>query len=98
MADTLDNVVVTQNAWVDLSSASGIVVGTAYDITNQKGGWVLLRESDSEPDLEETSGRRLAVFPDELSEAYVATGSSKIWAKMLTHPTITASELNLQER
>lgn len=98
MAQTINNIVVTQDAWVDLSDVSGITAGTAYDITNQKGGWVLLHESDTIPADDELNGRRLAVFPEELSEAYIPSGSTKIWAKMTTNRNILASELNLQER
>lgn len=97
MAETLPNIPVGHDAWVDLSTVSGIAVGTAYEITNQKGGWVLLFESSTEPDINEKSGRRLSVFPNENSSAFIPEGSLKVWAKLLHDTIITGSELNLSE-
>jgi len=96
MAATIPNIKVSANAWVDLSAESGIAVGAAYEITNQRGGWVLLHESSTEPSIEEDSGKRLASFPVEYS-AYIGEGSLKIWARLLNDSILTGAELSLSE-
>ena len=96
MTITLDDIQVTTDAWVDLSTASGIVAGTKYDIQNKKGTWVLLYESDTEPLITETSGRFLSIIPDSSSKATVLEGSLKVWAKALSSGAVTVATLNLQ--
>ncbi len=97
MAETIDNISVTADAWVDLNTAAGISVGTAFDITNEKGGVVLLYESDTEPDETETSGRKLNTFASCNNVAEIESGSLTIWAKTQSNGSITGSELNVQE-
>lgn len=96
MSQSLADIKVTPEAWVDLSSISGIPVGTLYDIQNKKGTWVLLHESDTEPAIDETAGRVLSIMPDSTSKATVADGSLKIWAKAISSGAVTTATLNLQ--
>lgn len=93
MAQTLDNITVTSSDWVDLSTESGIAAGTAYEISNQLGGVVLLYEANTKPALSQESGQRLNSFPAENNDATITAGSLKIWAKALQND----ASLNLQE-
>ena len=93
MSQTLDNIEVTSEDWVDLSTESGIAVGTAYEISNQLGGVVLLYEANTKPDVTQKSGQRLPSFPAENNNAQITAGSLKIWAIALQN----SASLNLQE-
>lgn len=97
MSETLPNIPIGFNSWVDLSTESGIAVGSPYEITNEFGGWILLHESSTVPDINEKSGKRLAVFPDDKSSAVIKEGSLKVWAKLLHDTIITGSELSINE-
>lgn len=96
MSQTINDIKVTSEAWVDLSNASGIPAGTEYDIQNKKGTWVLLHESDGEPSINETSGRVMPIIPDPSAKAIVVGGSLRIWAKALSSGAVTTATLNLQ--
>lgn len=96
MAQTIDNIPVTTEEWVDISAISGIAAGTAYTITNEKGNTVLLHESATEPAADEKSGRRLAIFPSPTHFVTIPAGSLKIWAKQLDNKVITGSEINVE--
>ncbi|CAH9011399.1 conserved hypothetical protein [Vibrio phage 249E41-1] len=97
MAKTLPDIPVTPDAWVDLSTESGISAGKSYIINNKSSVWVRLIESDTQPDINDTSGEILANFPESYSAATITAGSLKIWAKARPSGAYTTAVLNLQE-
>lgn len=60
MADTLQNITLPSNTWVDLYAATGIAVGTSLIVSNLGTKRVYLAESAATPPL-----------PNDASEGYV---------------------------
>lgn len=94
---TIADIPVTSEAWVDLSTISGITVGTKYEIQNKSGAWCMLVEADEEPDSDYTSGKYIASFPSSQSSATIPTDSTYIWAKTKSNGVLTGCTLNCQE-
>lgn len=97
MAQTIADIIVTSDAWTDISSVSGITVGTKYDIQNKGVVWVDLYEGGTEPILTEESGRYISSFPNPTSKANILTGSLKIWAKARATVAYKKAKINVQE-
>lgn len=94
---TIIDISVTTETWVDVSSVTGIAVGTGYNIQNKKGSVVILVESATEPQADYTSGKYVAPFPSSVSTATILEGSSSIWAKAKKDNVLTGCTLNCQE-
>lgn len=79
--ETLDDISIPNDQWVDINTASGIAVGALFDIQNKTTIWVQLYEGDTAPSLDETSGRLLTNLSDFYGIATILAGSKRIWAK-----------------
>jgi len=97
MANTLPDISVGSDDWMDLSDVSGIPAGTQYLITNKYTVWAMLVESDTKPDLDFTDGILLANFPSVMCTAIIKSGSNKVWAKARPNGVYKVATLNLQE-
>lgn len=89
MADTLQNVPLTANTWVDLYAATGIVVGTAIIIQNLGGTTIRLNTKATSPLV--TDGYNELTASDNVFGN--ASGDSGAWAYS---PSIK-SLVNVQE-
>lgn len=79
MPDTLANVVLTENVWVDLYAASGLAVGTKLRVQNIGGSNIKLHTSAAAP----TSGAGYVIIqPMENYMNYAE--DSGAWALSLT--------------
>ena len=78
-----NNVVVSGDDWVDINTLSGAPVGGAISIQNVGTASVFLQESTTKPLITNNNGGVLftAEYGD-LSNAVVASGSLKMWAKL----------------
>ncbi len=75
MADTLNNVLLPKNVWVDLYAASGIVVGTRIIVENLGATPVKLTTKATEPT--DADGFQYA---QQRSQKVNDTGDSGAWA------------------
>ncbi len=94
---TINDIIIPNDAWVDLNTVSGIPVGSAFDIQNKTTVWVQLYESNSEPDLDETSGRILTNLGYNYGVATILKDSEKIWAKAKPQGGLDSAVINVQE-
>lgn len=81
-----NNVTVKADDWYDINTLSGAPVGGAFLLQNISSGNCILKEAatkpsnDNGPILYNTS-------MGDLSKATVASGSDKIWAKVVGSPS-----------
>ena len=74
MADTLPDVPLPKNTWVDLYAATGILVGTQIVVTNKGSSRIILQSKATTPT--DLNGPTLAVDEDRINEV----GDSGAWA------------------
>lgn len=69
--------------WVSLNALSGISAGVAFEIQNITTPWIVLRESDDQPDASVLTGLVMtSIFFNE-STRTVTSGSREVWALAL---------------
>lgn len=76
MADTLPNILIPPNQWVDLYQASGIAVGTQIRVKILGNGELKLAVSESQP----TSLSAYDVLVDKTQPLVNSAGDSGAWA------------------
>lgn len=82
MANTIPDVSVPANDWVDVYSATSIAVGTGLIITNKSSYPVLLQIKGTKPSLSSTDGEPLD--PDgAYKRLQISPNESGLWAKTL---------------
>jgi hypothetical protein len=91
MSNTLPDVQLPENTWVNLYSSTGITVGTAVNVTNKGSYPILLAVSVSSP-VSSTIGAPLHPGPFG-SVAFVDAGESGLWARA----TVGTSQVLVQE-
>lgn len=80
MAQTIPDISVSHDSWVDVNTISGVTVGTAAQITNKGVENVWLYEGTDAPSIDSKDGELLRV-DGVRSVATIAEGSLKIWAR-----------------
>lgn len=88
MADTLDNVTLTKNTWVDLYAATSIAVGTRILIQNIGSTPLKLHTSASEP-----ASNAGYVLLSSMQAMANETGDSGCWVKS----DYTDGQVNVQD-
>ena len=83
MADTLDDVMISNTEFVDLNALSGLEVGTALIISNKSESVILLQLSESKPPNPDMDGERLEVVPHTDSIKIVTHGENIVWGKSI---------------
>lgn len=83
MADTIPDVTLPANAYVDLYSLTGIAPGTSLVISNKSSGIVYLQVRASQPNVASTDGWPLRSPPNNDTWTTVTSvpASSRVWAK-----------------
>lgn len=96
MADTLPDVTVPSNDFIDAYAATGITLGTSIVITNKSGRTILVVEAASKPAADSKDG--VPIYPNNsFTNPSVVTGTpSGVWIKTLS-PLGYASKVNIQE-
>jgi len=74
MADTLPDIELPVNTWVDLYAQSGILVGTRIIVSNKGSSSLILATSATEPTT--LDGVPLETYKDRINES----GDSGAWA------------------
>jgi hypothetical protein len=87
MAQTLPDIALFAT-WTNLNSASGIAVGTKFDIYKKGAPSVQLIESTTEPPYEDTRGR---FINDNFPVATIPAGSLAIWARKMNNGDSTVN-------
>lgn len=83
MADTNPDVQVSNTAWTDINTATGIVVGTEIILTNKSTSVILVQTVTAQPSADSTDGVPLSVLPESTAVKTVTAGESKVWAKSI---------------
>lgn len=81
MTQTINDLTLTNSAWLDINTTSGIAVGARFDIQNKGNTPILLYEGTDEPLLTEDNGHIVMTTKDRNNTAYITQGSLKIWGK-----------------
>ena len=91
MANTLPDVVLPENTWVDLYDTTGITVGLAVTVTNKGSYPILLAVSASSPS---SSTLGAPLYPGPFgSVAFVDSDGLGLWARA----TVGTSQVLVQE-
>ena len=88
MADTLANIILTENAWVDLYATTSIAIGTKLRIQNVGSSNVKLHTGATTPDAD--AGY---VIMQPLENYMNYTGESGAWAMSVT----SKGQINVSE-
>jgi hypothetical protein len=95
MAATLPDIELDYN-WVDLNTASGIAVGTAFDGINKGDNEAQLVESVVEPTADYSEGNIASTIQFGYANYKVEAGSIRVWArsKSKTAPTTLSIQVS----
>ena len=83
MSDTINDIKVDGDIYVNINTLSGIVAGTALVITNKSTSRIALQISASQPAANSTDGEILYRGPSSLSVQIVTAGENTVWGKSL---------------
>lgn len=81
MADSIADIAVTSDDWVDVSALTGILVGSEMIIQNKGIAHLLVWIGATKPTAASTDGPIIYDFPNEPSVASIAVGEKKVWLK-----------------
>jgi len=94
MAQTIPDIYVDNSAWVDINTATGIVVGVKMQITNKTNSWCRIYEGVTAPDVDSKDGDLITNLHKPSSRLIKYTDSLKIWALSASDCTV---KLSVQE-
>lgn len=94
MANTIGDVIVSSDDYVDINTLSGIAAGTAVIISNKSTYNIRLQIAVSKPDADSKDGEIIFVGPPSTSTRLVTAGESTLWAKSTGH---VASPISMQD-
>ena len=78
MAETIPDIIVPDDVFINLNTSSGIAAGTAMEINNKSLTWVYLIESASQPAADSTAGNVLSNYSDSYARAVIPSGALAI--------------------
>lgn len=81
MAETVPNITVPFDQYLDLNTASGIAVGTAMQVFNRGTQHILIQESAAQPLTSSNDGVELTNTSQDYADCTVEVGSLTIWVK-----------------
>lgn len=81
MTDTIQDVEVPIDEYVDLNTLSGLPAGTAVVITNKSTGWCRLQVTSVKPLASSTAGEPITNLPHNTAIKFITAGESTVWAK-----------------
>lgn len=81
MADTLNDIIVPEDSWLDVSVASGIATGTALTIQNKGTTSILIQISATQPNDGDDDGPVAYDTINYTSLYSVSSGENKVWIK-----------------
>lgn len=83
MADSIADVLVTESAWVDVYTTTGIPIGNALFMVNKGAHTVLVWIGASAPPVSSTDGYPLYPVDHGINYGTVDAGESGVWVKAL---------------
>jgi len=83
VADTIPDVLVQEENYVDINALSGIVAGTALVLTNKSTSRIRLQISTTQPANSSVDGEILWPGPDPTSIKLISALENDVWAKSL---------------
>lgn len=83
MGDTINDIIVDKDVYIDINTLSGIAAGTAIVITNKSTSRVTLQIKATQPAASSTAGDILYPGPASTSSVIVTALENTVWAKAL---------------
>lgn len=74
-------VTVTDSAWVDIYTITGIVVGTSMEIMNKGSQTSYITEATVIPGATDRVGKLMTAVGSNYAVAFISTGSDEIWCR-----------------
>ena len=95
MTESIQDISVSGNDWININLESGIVTGTRMIITNTGKSPALLYEGDTKPAASDFIGKPITTQDRPYAEVEVKSGSLTIWAKS-SRGTKSNTKINIQ--
>ena len=95
MADTINDIVISNEDWVDVSTETGIASGSSVTIQNKGVELVLLWISNTKPSADSEDGIIIYTLPHQHSIKTIKSGHNKLWLKTLS--SNRSSKVNVSE-
>lgn len=97
MADTIADINVPYDEYINLNTVSGIAVGTAMEILIKGSEGLFIQEGETQPDSSSTDGRSLdgKGRTNGYVSCYIKSGSGNIWIRSSGYNR--SSRINVQE-
>jgi hypothetical protein len=83
MVDTIPDVLVDKDVYVNVNTLSGVVAGTALVITNKSTSRILLQISNAQPAADSTNGELLPPLPASTAIKLITALENAVWAKSI---------------
>lgn len=94
MSQTIPDIVVPSNQFIDVNTLSGVTVGSAMTILNKGNYNIVLQESTLQPAASSEDGVIMSNIYSPHARADIRSGSIKIWARTLG--TDVSCKINVQ--
>lgn len=94
MANTIPDISVDKDVYVDVNTLSGLIAGTALVVTNKSTSRIRLQVSATQPDATSEDGELLFPLPDSTAIKLISAAENTLWAKSAD---ATDSPLSVQD-
>ena len=91
MSDTIPDVIVSKDVYVDLNTLSSIVAGTAVVLENKSNTPIRLQIAVAQPAADSVDGNLLGPATGCTSIKFITAGENTIWGKSVEHRTTSIS-------
>jgi len=81
VADTIADILISNQNYVSINTLTSIAVGTEIILTNKSNSEVLLQVSSSQPSASSKDGIPLQIQPYSSATKTVTSGENEVWAK-----------------
>ncbi len=98
MADTITDVAVPHNVWLDVTSIAGVTEGQSFDVSNVSrymapASYAWLRISSTDPGVDVRNGSLITTMDHDNHTYRVNAGESKVWLRSVSS---IGTRVNLQ--
>lgn len=93
MADTINDILVTDDEWIDVYTTTGITVGSSVTVNNKGGYNILIQERATKPSDDDDNGKLVGDYTTGTYNATITETPTGIWLKA----TKGSCDVNVQE-
>lgn len=91
MANTIPDIPVPTDEYVNINTLSGFSVGTALIVTNKSTEWGLMQIASTKPTDDSFSGEPICSLPSPTAIKFVGAGEGTVWVKATGNTPIKLS-------